>query len=59
MNELEYQMVEILNDLKDKGAIEIKAEFEAEGSRLEELMRLSEVASKSGIPIILKIFRVW
>lgn len=55
MNELEYQMVDILKDLKDKGAIEIKAEFEAEGSRLEELMRLSEVASKSGIPIILKI----
>jgi 4-hydroxy-2-oxoheptanedioate aldolase len=55
MNELEYQMIEILKDLKDKGAIEIKAEFEAEGSRLEELMRLSEVASKAGIPIILKI----
>lgn len=55
MNELEYQMIDILMDLKTKGAIEIKAEFEAEGSRLEELMRLSDVASKAGIPIILKI----
>ncbi|TCD47958.1 aldolase/citrate lyase family protein [Chlorobium sp. N1] len=55
MNELEYQMMDVLMDLKEKGAIEIKAEFEAEGSRLEELMRLSDVASKAGIPIILKI----
>jgi 4-hydroxy-2-oxoheptanedioate aldolase len=55
MNELEYQMIDLLHELKQYGAIEIKAEFEAEGSRLEELMRLSDVASRAGIPIILKI----
>lgn len=55
MNELEYQMIDILKDVKEKGAIEIKAEFEAEGSRLEELMRLSDIASRAGLPIILKI----
>lgn len=55
MNELEYQMIDILHSLKEKGAIEVKAKFEAEGSRLEELMRLSDVSAKAGLPIILKI----
>lgn len=55
MNKLEYEMVEVLKQLKDYGVFEIKAEFEAEGSRMEEMMRLKDVTSLVGLPIILKI----
>jgi hypothetical protein len=56
MNILEYQMIEILKALKnDYGVFEIKAEFEAEGSRMEELMRLKDITTLVGLPIILKI----
>ena len=56
MNVLEKEMIVILKELKEKyGVFEIKAEFEAEGSRMEELMRLKDVTSSAGLPIILKI----
>ncbi len=56
MNILEVEMIEILKLLKEKyGVIEIKAEFEAEGSRMEEMMRLKDVTNNAGLPIILKI----
>jgi len=56
MNTIEYQMLEVLRELKETfGVFEIKAEFEAEGSRLEELMRLKDVTSRVELPIILKI----
>lgn len=56
MNVLEKKMVTVLLELKEKfGVFEIKAEFEAEGSRIEELMRLKDVTSQVGLPIILKI----
>lgn len=56
MNKLEYEMIEVLKYLKnDYGVFEIKAEFEAEGSRMEELMRLKDITSSVGLPIILKI----
>ncbi len=56
MNIIELEMVEILKTLESQyGVIEIKAEFEAEGSRLEEMMRLKDVTSTVGLPIILKI----
>ena len=56
MNALEYEMIEVLKRLKnDYGVFEIKAEFEAEGSRMEEMMRLKDVTSKVDLPIILKI----
>jgi len=49
-------MVSILTELKEKyGVFEIKAEFESEGSRIDELMRLKDVTSSVGLPIILKI----
>lgn len=49
-------MIEVLKELKEKyGVFEIKAEFEAEGSRIEELMRLKDVTSRVDLPIILKI----
>jgi 4-hydroxy-2-oxoheptanedioate aldolase len=56
MNSIEYQMIDILKQLREEyGVFEIKAEFEAEGSRIEEMMRLKDVTSKVDLPIILKI----
>lgn len=56
MNSLEYEMIDILKKLKrEYGVIEIKAEFEAEGSRIEELMRLKDVTTSANLPIILKV----
>jgi len=56
MNVIEREMISILRELNERyGAFEIKAEFEAEGSRMEELMRLKDVTSTVGLPIILKI----
>ena len=56
MNKNEYEMLEVLKELKNEyGVYEIKAEFEAEGSRMEEMMRLKDVTTKLDLPIILKI----
>lgn len=56
MNIIEREMVEVLKTLRDEyGVFEIKAEFEAEGSRIEEMMRLKDITSKVDLPIILKI----
>lgn len=56
MNILEYEMIEVLRRLKSEyGVFQIKAEFENEGSRQVELMRLKDVADYVGLPIILKI----
>lgn len=56
VNLLERKMISILTELKEKyGVFEIKAEFEAEGSRIEELMRLKDVTNAVNLPIIIKI----
>ena len=56
MNKLETQMVETLKDLKQNHhVLGIKAEFEAEGTRLEEAMRLKEVVTKAGLDMTIKI----
>ena len=56
MNIIEREMVDVLKTLRDEyGVFEIKAEFEAEGSRIEEMMRLKDITSKVDLPIILKI----
>lgn len=56
MNIIEREMVDVLKTLRDEyGVFEIKAEFEAEGSRIEEMMRLKDITSKLDLPIILKI----
>jgi 4-hydroxy-2-oxoheptanedioate aldolase len=56
MNKVEREMIQILKQLKDcYGVFEIKAEFEAEGSRIEEMMRLKDVTAAAGLPILLKI----
>ena len=56
MNSLERKMVDVLKDLRDNHAvIGVKAEFEAEGTRLEEALRLNEVVMKAGIGLTIKI----
>lgn len=56
MNLLEKKMIETLEDLKENhNVIGIKAEFEAEGTRLEEALRLKEVVTKAGLDLTIKI----
>ncbi|MHC4748938.1 MAG: aldolase/citrate lyase family protein [Planctomycetota bacterium] len=56
MNVLEKEMILLLKDMKENHQLfEIKAEFEAEASRMVELARLKDVASSVGLPLILKI----
>ena len=56
MNQLEKKMVETLIDLKENHhVLGIKAEFEAEGTRLEEALRLKEVVTKAGLDLTIKI----
>ena len=55
MNKTEKQMLEILRKLKENGAVAVKAEFEAEGTRTEELLRLIELSRRADIGIGLKI----
>jgi len=56
MNTIEYKMVDILKNLRDNHSVTgIKAEFEAEGTRIEEAMRLKEVVMKADIGLTIKI----
>lgn len=56
MNTLEKKMVETLKDLKENHhVIGIKAEFEAEGTRLEEALRLKEVVTRAGLDLTIKV----
>ena len=56
MNTLERKMVEALKDLRDHHhVVGIKAEFEAEGTRLEEALRLKEVISRAGLGLTFKV----
>jgi len=56
MNQLERQMVALLKELKSEhGALAVRAEFEAEGTRLEDLLRLKEIAMTAGAGLQLKI----
>lgn len=49
-------MVDVLKDLKENHhVVGIKAEFEAEGTRLEEALRLKEVITKAGLDLTIKI----
>ena len=56
MNHKEKKMLAILTNLKaSHGALSVKAEFEAEGTRIDELYRLIEIARRADMKIALKI----
>lgn len=56
MNLLEKKMVNTLIDLKENHhVVGVKAEFEAEGTRLEEALRLKEVVTRAGLDLTIKI----
>lgn len=56
MNTYEKQMLAILEKgRKDLGFVAVKAEFEAEGTRSDEFLRLLELARRAGLKVALKI----
>ena len=56
MNTTGYKMLEILKELRDEcGCVAIKAEFEAEGSRTDEMIMLTEVLNRADMPLTVKI----
>ena len=56
MNTLERGMISLLKELKENyDVVAVKAEFEAEASRMIELSRLKDVTSSVGLPLIMKI----
>ena len=56
MNDKERQLLDSLRELKEScGVIGIKAEFEAEGARMDELIRLREFVIRAELGFVIKI----
>ena len=56
MNRTERKMLEILKELKNEhNVLAVKAEFEAEGSRTDELVKLNEIVSRADMNLFIKI----
>jgi hypothetical protein len=53
---MERKMVELLKDLRDNhNVVGVKMEFEAEGTRIEEAMRLKEVSAVANVSLTTKV----
>lgn len=56
MNNTERRMLDILKSLKEEhNVVAIKAEFEAEGSRTDELVMLNEIVYRADMKLFIKI----
>lgn len=56
MNITEKRLCELVNRIKSRGhLVSIKAEFEAEGTRNDELLRLLDIIRTHNVPLTLKI----
>jgi hypothetical protein len=56
MNNIEKKLCELVNRIKSRGhLVSIKAEFEAEGTRNDELLRLLDIIRTHTVPLTLKI----
>jgi hypothetical protein len=56
MNSYEKKMLDILREGREEfGVLATKAEFEAEGTRTDELLRLLEIANKADVGLALKV----
>ena len=56
MNKNEKKLAALINRIQDRGHLKsIKAEFEAEGTRTDELLRLLDVTRSCNVPLTLKI----
>lgn len=56
MNPIERRMLDLLKKMRDEyGALAVKAEFEAEGVRTQELVMLNEVVIRADLALTIKI----